>query len=412
MKLAVIVTEFPKTTETFILRDLMLFRELGADLRLYHLAPWRADQILHDFAKPLADHARHVPLAGGAAAAALARHPVTAARLWGQIARHQGRDGKIAAKSAALLPAALAIGDELRAWGASHIHAEFAGHPATAAWIANAVSGVPFSVSCRAHDIFRSQRLLEQKFAAASSVRAVSNFAARFLGERVPGIAAEDVQVIHSSVDVGRIPALPPAEGAGFRILYVGSLQARKGVDVLLRAVAGLELPDWTLTIAGDGPDRGKLQAMADALDLGGRVQFLGQQSFEQVTALYRDASVCVAPSIIGPNGRTEGIPNVMIEALAFQRPAISTNVSGIPELIHPGRTGLLTEPGDVSGLTAALMRIHDAPEEAAAMARAGRAHVEAEFDLQKNARRQLAMFAAASGPQPGPAAGALAEPV
>ncbi|MEZ5911949.1 MAG: glycosyltransferase [Paracoccaceae bacterium] len=102
-----------------------------------------------------------------------------------------------------------------------------------------------------------------------------------------------------------------------------------------------------------------------------------------------------VALSIVGPGGRTEGIPNVMIEALALQRPAISTRVSGIPELIRDGETGWLVAPGSVTELRQALKRVQAEPERAYAMACAGRRLVEAEFDLASNAHAQLAIFRA-----------------
>ena len=103
MKLAVIVTEFPKTTETFILRDLMTFLDAGVDLRIYHLTPWRRDQILHDFAAPLAARARHIPLFGRESRGAAWRQRSLARTLTGRILRHQAWDGKIAAKSLALM---------------------------------------------------------------------------------------------------------------------------------------------------------------------------------------------------------------------------------------------------------------------------------------------------------------------
>ncbi|MFZ1468328.1 MAG: glycosyltransferase family 4 protein, partial [Paracoccaceae bacterium] len=257
------------------------------------------------------------------------------------------------------------------------------------------LTGIPYSVSCRAHDIFRTQRMLAQKLGDASFVRTVSNFARRFLLERVPGLQADSLEVIHSSVDVTAIPLLDAPTVDPFQILYVGSLQQRKGVDVLLQALVDLPVPNWRLTLAGDGPDRAKLQAMAQDLGLGARVEFLGKQGFDRITRLYHDASVVVAPSIIGPRGRTEGIPNVMIEALAYRRPAISTNVSGIPELISDGRTGRLVAPGSVAALRQGILDIHADPDGAFRMACAGRCHVEAEFDLKKNALRQLELFSA-----------------
>lgn len=390
MKLAVIVTEFPKTTETFILRDLMAFHQAGVDLRIYHVAPRRKDQILHAFAKPLEPLARPLPLTalGGALKA-----PRAALSRAASILRHQIGDGRTAAKSLAMIPGALTLGHELKAWGADHIHAEFAGHPATAAWIAHLTSGVPYSISCRAHDIFRSQRLLAQKFREAAAVRTISEFGRTFLTERVEGIRAEDITVIHSSIDVSRIAPVSTPRGDTFRILYVGALEPKKGVRHLLEALARFERPGWRLDLAGDGPDRASLEDFVRRRDLGGQVHFLGQQNFEAVGELYTRADVCVAPSVIGPNGRTEGIPNVMIEALAYGRPVISSRLSGIPELIVPGKTGWLTEAGDAKGIAAALTEVFDRPDEAARRAAAGRRHVERAFDLRRNSRRQLQLF-------------------
>lgn len=402
MRLAVIVTEFPKATETFIYRDLTMFIEQGAEVRLYHLAPWRKDQALHGFAQPLAARACDVGfLHPGALARALRRHPRAVGDALRRLAWGYRATPKIAAKSLALAAKAFAIAEDARAWGATHVHAEFAGHPATAAWLGRRAGGLPYSVSCRAHDVFRTQALLAEKLGEARAVRTVSDFGRAFLRERVAGMAARDIHVIHSSVDTRRIAPVEEAPSvAPFRILYVGALEPKKGVRFLLDALAlagetpGDEgLGDWRCDLIGHGPDAAALRARAAALGLGARVRFLGMQKFEAVAEAYRTASVCVAPSVIGPDGRQEGIPNVMIEALANQRPAITTAISGIPELIRDGDTGLLVPPGDARALADALLRVRRDPAAALAMARRGRAHVAREFDLATNAARQLALF-------------------
>lgn len=402
MKIAVIVTEFPKSTETFIYRDLMKFIELGHDVRLYHVAAWRRRQTLHGFAAPLRERVRSIPLLGRDSLAALAtgliRQPMTLASLLWRMASAYATEPRIAAKSIALLPKALAIAADARAWGADHVHAEFAGHPATSAWIGRRMGGLPYSVSCRAHDIFRTQRLLDAKLAEANGVRTVSEFGAAFLRRTVAVIADRPVQVIHSSIDTGRITPVETTPSTDpFRILYVGALEPKKGVEYLLDALAavGDRLGNWRLDLIGGGPSADRLRARA--APFGDRVCFRGMQPFETVAESYRNASVCVAPSVIGPNGRQEGIPNVMIEALAYQRPAITTAISGIPELIRDGETGLLVPQRDSAALAAALLKVHADPEAALAMARRGRRHVEQEFDLAVNAQRQLAMFAAAA---------------
>jgi glycosyltransferase involved in cell wall biosynthesis len=305
----------------------------------------------------------------------------------------------MALKSLALVPKALAMAEHARRWGASHVHAEFAGHPATAAWLMRRFGGPSYSVSCRAHDIFRTQSLLGAKLGDAAAVRTVSHFGRRFLQERVAGLAEREIHVIHSSVDVASMaPAAP--EGAGpFRILFVGALEAKKGVEYLLDALASASarLGDWTCELAGDGPLARHLRERAEALGIAQRLQFHGAADFETVTAAYRRAHLCVAPSIIGPGGRQEGIPNVMIEAMAFARPVISTAISGIPELIEDGVSGLLVPHSDAAALAGAILRIRQDPSAAAQMGRRGRLVVERSFDLAANARRQLALFEAAA---------------
>lgn len=395
MRLAVIVTEYPKTTETFIYRDLLAFLEAGTEVRLYPLAPLRHSEILHEFARPTMAMLRNIPPFGGTALGAARR--ALRSRVLGRqlraIVAEQAREPVILVKSLGLVPKSLAIGEDAAAWGADHIHAEFAGHPATAAWIAGRATGIPYSISCRAHDIFRTQRLLGPKFADAVAARTVSKFARRFLLDSVPDLDPAKLTVIHSSVDVELLTPLPPAPTTPFTIAYVGSLQPRKGVDVLLRALARLSFGDWRCEIVGGGAEQARLETLSNELGLSERVRFLGPQGFDAVMSVYMQANVVVAPSIIGPGGRTEGIPNVMIEALALARPAISTTVSGIPELIQDGETGFLVEPGAVDPLARAIEAVRRDPDRAAAMAAAGRRLVEREFSLRDNARRQLEMF-------------------
>ena len=404
MKLIVIVTEYPKATETFIYRDLLKFAEMGAEIELYHLAPYRSRQPLHRFAEPTRAWARYVPFFSGAALAAIARamlaRPGALASAVAQLLGAYWRQPKLCLKSLALVPKALVMAERARRETVHHVHAEFAGHPATVAWLMHRLGGPSYSVSCRAHDIFRTQSLLDRKLGEASAVRTVSAFGRDFLRERVPAISDKSIQVIHSSVDLPQLPTREPAPASPFRVLFVGALEAKKGVQHLLSALAlsSGELGGWECEVAGDGPLRGDLEEQARSLGIGDRVRFYGAMDFEAVSAAYRRASVCVAPSVIGPGGRQEGIPNVMIEALSYAKPAISTPISGIPELIEDGVSGLLVPPEDPQRLAEALLRVRADPGFAAALGRRGREVVEREFDLSRNAARQMALFAGEVG--------------
>lgn len=400
MKLAVIVTEFPKTTETFILRDLVEFHKRGHEVRIYHMTSFRSGEVVHGFARQTLDWARSSPyLFGKRVMAALLRAKLTRTglffgTLW-TICRAFWREPAWLAKTLFITPKCLAFAEDIKEWGADHVHAEFATHPATCAWLVGRFAGLPYSVSCRAHDIFLTQSLLGAKLGEAAFVRTISDFNRRFLAERVPGLEKSRIAVIHSSVPIEDIPALPEPGSGTFRIRYLGSLEIRKGVDVLLRSLAAIrdDAGDWGCDIVGGGPERRRLERLCAELGLADRIRFLGPLPFEKITGVYEEANVVVVPSIVGPGGRTEGIPNVIMEALAHQRPVIATGVSGIPELIEDGVTGLLVPPGDAGALTAALLWVKNHPAEAYGMAVAGRERVGADFNLSINVGSQLALF-------------------
>lgn len=401
MRLGVIVSEFPKVTETFVLRDLIEFHRHGHEVRIYHLTAFRRNEVVHDFARPTLSWTRPRPyLFGraviGALVRALGRHPGTLAAIVRDLIRGYRRRPVLLAKSLFILPKCLSFAEDLAAWKVDHVHAEFAGHPATCAWIVGRMTGLPYSVSCHAHDIFVTQAMLDVKLGEAAFVRAISDFNRRFLLARVPGLDGGRIEVIHCGADLAKIPPLepPPAEGE-FRILYVGSLQIRKGVHVLLRALAAARaLGDWSCGIIGGGPEEKKLERLAADLGLRDRVRFHGPLPFEQVSRALAQAHVLVVPSIVLANGRTEGIPTVIMEALAHQRPVIATRVSGVPELVEDGETGYLVPPADERALAGALERLREDPETGHRLAQQGRRRVLAEFDAAKNAAAQLSRFA------------------
>ncbi len=330
----------------------------------------------------------------GALRRATMRKPLRLASILGTILAETWKDPVMLVKSLALFPKSLAFAERVEAFGAEHVHAEFAGHPATSAWIVGRMTGIPYSVSCRAHDIFVTQALLGVKLKEAAFVRTISAYNIAFLERHLKEFDSGKAVVIRSSVDLAKIDPPDATTSDVFRILYTGSLQVRKGVDDLLKALARLD-GNWHCTLIGDGSERKKLEAMAHELGLSDRLTFRGFQPFEEVSAAYGEADVVATPSKYGPRGRTEVIPNVVIETLAHGRPVITTRVSGIPELVRDGETGVLIEPGDVDALVAALRRVRDDPAAARAMATAGRRAVEADFDLNVNAERQLSLFSA-----------------
>jgi glycosyltransferase involved in cell wall biosynthesis len=392
VKILVVVSEFPKLTETFVYRNVAEYKRLGHDVSLFHVKPFHSAELLHDFARDIVPYAFTFAPAGGPALAALAREavrrPGSVARLISMIARTHVREPQRGAIALSLVPKGIALGHWCRARGIEHIHAEFAGFPATVAMIASRSVGIPFSFSAHANDIFVSQALLPEKARAAEFVRSISGFNVDYLSG-IEGFPRERLRVIRCGVDRAYLDAPPPiAPGTGpLHILYVGSLIEKKGVDFLISAIAELkdEIP-MACRIVGRGDRAAALAGSVDAQGLGRIVRFDGALEAEGVRAAYGWAHVVVLPSVPGAGGRMEGIPVVSMEALAHARPVIATALSGVPELIEPGLTGFLVPPGDALAIAAALRDIWRDWDGAAALGARGRERIRSDYLVERNA--------------------------
>ena len=186
-----------------------------------------------------------------------------------------------------------------------------------------------------------------------------------------------------------------PQSGAPIKLLSVGRLVEKKGIEFALRALAQVkpDCPDFLYYVAGNGPLMSNLEALTSELGLSNQVKFLGWQSQAQIVDLMRESDIMITPSVTARDGDKEGIPMVLMEAMASGLPVISTYHSGIPELIEDGVSGLLVPERDVEGLAAALRRGLTQPETLAAYVVAGRHKVEQQFDLARLHSRLMDLY-------------------
>lgn len=392
MKIVVVLSEFPKITETFAYRNIVEFRRLGVDARVFYLKPLRREEVVHGFMREIVGSAFTVGFLSRPALGALLREAARAPRRLGRLLRAiavaHWREPLRGLTVLAYLPKALALGEACRRDGVAHINAEFAGHPATAAMVAARAAGLPFSFSAHAHDIFVSQALLVEKARSAAFVRAISGYNVSFL-KALEGFPADKLRLIRCGVPQALLDApgpTPPGDGP-LRVLYVGSLLPRKGVTHLLEALATAQGLDWRARVIGGGRLAGALASQAQALGIAARVSFEGARPAEAAFEAYRQAHVVVVPSIVGRGGRMEGIPVVAMEAMAHGLPVIASRLSGIPELIEDGVTGRLVPPGDPAAISAALQAIAADWPAAAAMGARARERLAAEYVVEHNAR-------------------------
>ena len=283
------------------------------------------------------------------------------------------------------------LADRLERHAPAAIHAYFAHHPADVALRAARLLDVPFGFSTHARDarkISRGERA--RRAVAASCVVACNRDVAAEFGDAPASL----VQIPHG-VDTSRFrPEKPAAPGCD--ILAIGRLVPKKGLDVLIEAVAGLA--GVHLGIVGAGPEESALRARAEALRLEQRVAWLGPASHAELPRLLSGAKVVAVPSVQDATGDRDGLPNVVLEALASGCAVVASDISAIPTAIVHARTGLLVPPGDPRALARALARALENPELRRGLGSEGRRHVEESFSLDQCGRRFAAVLGEAYG--------------
>jgi glycosyltransferase involved in cell wall biosynthesis len=258
----------------------------------------------------------------------------------------------------------------------SGVHGYFAHTPAqVAAQVARRLR-VPYGFSVHARDARKlAPAELAERACEAACVIACNADVARDL----PG-ASTSVHIVPHGVDLQRFRPRPlPAEP--LQILAVGRLVPKKGFDVLLEAVARLSIP-FRLRIVGDGPELGRLAALIAAASLCDRVQLVHGMTHAELPETYAAAHIVVVPSIVDPTGDSDGLPNVLLEAMASGRPVVASAVGAIPSAITAGENGLLVPPGDAAALAAALEGLACRPVLRARLGEHARQRVERDFEL------------------------------
>lgn len=398
-RVAYITSRFPKLSETFVLYEILAIEELGIDVDVFALVR-ESEPVHHREAARLAGRAFSVRLASLPVLSAqwhwLRRRPRAYLSAWWDAIRGNIRSPRFLARALAVVPLAATFARRMSASEVEHIHAHWATHPTLAAYVASRLTGIPYSFTGHAHDIYVDRTMLREKIAGAAFVVTISEFNRRLL-ERLYGTVARDrVVVIHCGTD----PHLfePPSDrpDGPWTIVCVASLQPQKGQLHLIEACRRLVADgiDLRCLLVGDGETRGDLEQRIRAAGLGDRVGLLGQQPRHRVVEILGAADAVAQPSVVLASGKMEGIPVALMEAMAMERPVVATDISGVAELVEDGATGILVPPGDPSALAAALRAFHDDPAMAARLGRAGRQRVIEDFDLTRSAKELAGRFA------------------
>ena len=287
--------------------------------------------------------------------------------------------------------AGLALGRALRSRGVRHIHCHFAHAPTSVGMYAARQLRANFSFTGHANDLFQRRSLLLKKLERAAFVCCISQWHRDLYREVLP--RPDDVyRVIRCGVDVDSwtpnrdLPSTPP-----LRVLTVCRLVEKKGIDTLLKALAELRRQfgiNWRLTVAGDGPQREVLHRLAKDLNLDDSINWLGAVANERVPGLLKDADLFVLPCRMSSAGDRDGIPVVLMEAMACGVAVVGGDLPAIRELVQDRHSGRLVDGTDARALAESLAKLAAEPEGRAQMALNGRHRVEEEFSLAANIDR------------------------
>jgi glycosyltransferase involved in cell wall biosynthesis len=288
---------------------------------------------------------------------------------------------------------AVVLWRHLHGLGIRHVHVHFALAVASVAMIASRLGDLTYSITIHGSTEFFNvdANLLARKVALARLVICISHFCRAQVLCCTAGRAGEKMHVVRCGVDADDYAPMPPREPAGeaLRILTVGRLIPVKGLDTLMRAVACLRRQKRTVewTIVGDGPERPALERLARKLEIEQAVHFAGSVEQDRIQSYYEQADVYVLPSY------AEGLPVVLMEAMAKQIPVVASSIAGVPELVEKGHSGLLVPPGDVEQLARAIGRLADDPALRQRLGCQGRRQVVAKHDIRRIGEELDALF-------------------
>jgi glycosyltransferase involved in cell wall biosynthesis len=294
---------------------------------------------------------------------------------------------------------ALQLAREVRSKHLDHLHAPFASDVATVARLGAQLAGVTYSFTARAKDIFHESvqpEDLRQKLRDAAGVVTVSDYHLDYLRQTY-GPLASHVQRVYNGLDLDEFPYEAPHDRPA-KIVAIGRLVEKKGFPDLIDACALLNRQgcSFSCRFIGNGPLKADLEAQIERLGLQEQVKLVGPRPQSEVIQEVQSAAVLAAPCIVCQDGDRDGLPNVIQEALALGTPVISTDVTGIPEVVRHGETGLLVPQHDPPTLAAALERLLSDSALRVELATRARRFMEAEFNIHRNTARRRALFQAA----------------
>lgn len=380
-----VLKRYPRFSETFVVNEILAHEAAGMTIDIFALRP-PSDTHFQDAVARVRSAVHYLPYSGVRAADYWSAIEQVAAVLpftWSRLAIASGEDPID-------IYQALCLAREVHVRGIEHLHAHFASSATSVARLAAHLAGIPYSFTAHAKDIFHEgvePDDLDRKIADADVVVTISDYNLAFLSARVG--QQSHLKRIYNGIDLDRFPYASPADREPV-VVGVGRLVEKKGFADLIDACAILTRRGRRLRcrIAGAGELESDLRAQIDALGCAGSVELLGPIPQSELIDLVHGAAVLVAPCVVGADGNQDGLPTVLLEAMALGTPCVSTDVTGIPEVLRHNDTGLKAPQRDPHALADAIEQLLDDHTLRIRLAANARRLVETQFDIHLNAAR------------------------
>ena len=404
-RLALIVSKFPCVDETFILREINALAQNGFRFDIYSIK-YSNDRVVQPQAEKLQDLCIYDSFLFSKNVLSaqwhfLRRKPLRYFRTFFSFVRHMWAAPRSLMKALVLFPKAVSFCLRMQEKGTTHVHAFWATYPCAIAYKTKKLTGLPYSFSAHAHDIYEDGIMLPVKLRAAKFVMTCTEKNRVHLSGLAPD-HAQKIKHVYHGLDLRKFredASFHKNDDSMLRILSIGTLYRTKGFDVLIEACALLkkQAVPFQCKIVGDGPERDRLQRQISSLGLGEDVTLMGYLDQEALRSQRHWAN---AFALLPRPYLHWGLPNVYIESLASKLAVLATPLNAIDELVRNEKTGLVVESDDPEAAAAALIWMFQFPDERQRLAEAGQTLAYKLFDEAKTTAEVVALFRQVVAPQ------------
>ncbi|MFW9258410.1 glycosyltransferase [Nostoc sp. CALU 546] len=411
IRIGYVLKRYPRYSETFVVNEILAHEAAGLDIEIFALRPL-CDTHFQNIISQVRASVSYIrrPIQGRVSESLNSLAPTAASYFWAELQEASKvipdfwpKLAFAQGEQASTVYQAAWLAREARIKGITHLHAHFGTVATSVARLASHFTGIPYTFTAHAKDIFHESvefEDMQRKLQDAASIVTVSDYNLRYL-HNTYNLPANQVQRIYNGLDLRQLQYSSPAERPPL-IISVGRLIEKKGLSVLIDACAILKQRNYQFQcqIVGTGSLELTLRQQIIDLELQSIVEIVGPRPQNEVFQLVQKAAVFAAPYVIGKDGNRDGLPTVLLEAMALGTPCVSTDVTGIPELVRDGETGLIVPQHDAEKLAIALGQFLTNSALRVKLSTQARQLIESEFDIHRNTAilRKLFLTHTASG--------------